>query len=77
MTFTEWPWNQYPEYINGPAYLLHGSAILPLLAAFQTTPMIPFEDIYITGLCVEKAGIKKRITSGTFRCGKYIFFLIM
>nr|CAH0110642.1 unnamed protein product [Daphnia galeata] len=66
-TYKEWPWIQYPEYINGPAYLLHGSAILPLLAAFQTTPMIPFEDIYITGLCTEKAGIKKRITSGPFR----------
>lgn len=37
---------------------MHGSAILPLLAAVQTTPMIPFEDVYLTGICAEKAGIR-------------------
>lgn len=67
MAYTDWPWNQYPEYVNGPAYLLHGSAVLPLLAACQTTPMMPFEDIYITGLCAERASVKRRFSTGTTR----------
>jgi hypothetical protein len=58
LSHEEWPWNNYPSYLSGPAYLLHGSTILPLLAASQTIPMIYLEDIYLTGLCAEMAGIK-------------------
>ncbi|EFX82405.1 hypothetical protein DAPPUDRAFT_241308 [Daphnia pulex] len=60
----EWPWNTYPNYVNGPAYLIHQTAILPLLAAIQTTPIMPFEDIYITGICSEKAGVVTQYSSG-------------
>jgi hypothetical protein len=37
-----------------------GSAISSLLAAAQTTPYFPFDDVYLTGLCTAKAGIKVR-----------------
>lgn len=47
----------------GPAVLIPGSTIVPLLAAFQTTPMMPFDDVYYTGICTEKAGIKPRFSS--------------
>ncbi|KAI9566052.1 troponin C [Daphnia sinensis] len=63
-----WPWTTYPDYIQGSAYLIHGDLILPLLAAFQTTPMIPFEDVFLTGIAAEKAGIKKRFSQGQPRC---------
>ncbi|KAI9561344.1 hypothetical protein GHT06_012301 [Daphnia sinensis] len=65
ITLEAWPWNTYPDYIIGPAYLIHGSSILPLLAAMQTTPINPFEDVYVTGICPEKAGIKVLYSSGT------------
>ncbi|XP_032784330.2 beta-1,3-galactosyltransferase 5 isoform X1 [Daphnia magna] len=64
ITLDAWPWSSYPNYINGPVYLLHGSTVLPLLAAIQTTPMIPFEDVYLTGICPEKVGIKTLFSSG-------------
>ncbi|XP_045032181.1 lactosylceramide 1,3-N-acetyl-beta-D-glucosaminyltransferase-like [Daphnia magna] len=60
ISYAEWPWNEYPPYILGAISLTSGSSIHPLLAACQTTPMLPFEDVYFFGLCAEKAGIKTR-----------------
>ncbi|KAI9563633.1 hypothetical protein GHT06_011097 [Daphnia sinensis] len=57
ITVEEWPWSQYPPYFFGPAVLIPGNTVLPLLAACQTTPMMPFDDVYLTGMCTEKAGI--------------------
>ncbi|EFX72200.1 hypothetical protein DAPPUDRAFT_110913 [Daphnia pulex] len=51
ITYEEWPWSHYPTYYLGPAVLITGSAIHSLLAAFQTTPMMPFDDVYYTGIC--------------------------
>ncbi|XP_046638220.1 beta-1,3-galactosyltransferase 5-like [Daphnia pulicaria] len=66
ISFEEWPWNQYPEYITGGTILIPGSAIIPLLAASQTTPMMPFDDVYLTGLCTEKAGLKIHFSPSIF-----------
>ncbi|XP_057368424.1 beta-1,3-galactosyltransferase 5-like [Daphnia carinata] len=65
VTYQEWPWNTYPSYFGGPAYLLHGTAILPLLAACQTTPMISLEDLYWTGICAEKADVNINFSSNS------------
>ncbi|KAK4010686.1 hypothetical protein OUZ56_019817 [Daphnia magna] len=65
VTYQEWPWNTYPGYLGGPAYLLHGSAILPLLAACQTTPMLSLEDLYWTGICAEKADVNIYFSSNS------------
>ena len=54
--FDEWPRNTYPQQI-WDHYLLTHEAIVPLLAAVQTTPVMPLEDIYITGICAEKANV--------------------
>ncbi|XP_057368016.2 beta-1,3-galactosyltransferase 5-like [Daphnia carinata] len=64
ITFEEYPWNTYPNYMSGPAYVLHGSTIRLLLAACQTTPMIRLEDVYITSMCAEKAGVKMQFSVG-------------
>ncbi|XP_057376918.1 uncharacterized protein LOC130698155 [Daphnia carinata] len=56
-TVEERPWSQYPPYFFDPAVLMPGNTILSLLAACQTTPMMPFDDVYLTGMCTEKAGI--------------------
>ena len=58
ISFDEWPWKHYPHYYLGPAVLIQGNTILRLLAAIQTTPMMPFDDVYYSGICTEKAGIK-------------------
>ncbi|XP_057380469.1 beta-1,3-galactosyltransferase 5-like [Daphnia carinata] len=60
----EWPWIDYPPYFLGAAVLMHGSTIVPLLAACQTTPMMPFDDVYIYGICTEKANIRLHHSSG-------------
>jgi hypothetical protein len=39
-----------------------GITIGPLLAASQTTPFLPFDDTFLTGLCTAKAAIKVRIS---------------
>ncbi len=57
ISFEEWPWNNYPQYLSGPAIILTKRAIVPLLAAMQTTPMMPFEDVYLSGICAEKANV--------------------
>lgn len=53
-----WPWSTYPTYVSGGCYLIDSSAIGPLLAAAQTTPYFPFEDLYINGLCARKAEVQ-------------------
>ncbi len=67
MSYEQWPWNQYHPFLMGGAVLMPQSTIVPLLAAFQTTPLVPFEDVYLSGMCSEKAGIKLYFSSNTFR----------
>jgi hypothetical protein len=65
MTFEDWPWNEYPPYFLGPAVLFPSRTILPLLAALQTTPMMPIDDVYYSGMCTEKAGVGLRFSSNS------------
>uniref|UniRef100_A0A0P5PW89 Hexosyltransferase n=1 Tax=Daphnia magna TaxID=35525 RepID=A0A0P5PW89_9CRUS len=53
-----WPWSKYPAFVSGGGYLLGRDTIQPLLAAVQTTPLFPLEDVYLTGICARKARIK-------------------
>ncbi|EFX64959.1 hypothetical protein DAPPUDRAFT_14446, partial [Daphnia pulex] len=63
----EYPWSHYPNYVSGPAYFMHASVVIPLLAASQTIPFNPFEDVFLTGMCTEKAGVKMRYSAGSPR----------
>ena len=55
----QWPWKDYPQQsLSRSAYILTHEAIVPLLAAIQTTPMTNYEDIYLTGICAEKANVE-------------------
>ena len=56
----EWPWQTSPDYLLGPSVLIPGKTITPLLAAAQTTPYYHIDDLYLTGLCNQKANIKLR-----------------
>ncbi|XP_045036593.1 uncharacterized protein LOC116932905 isoform X3 [Daphnia magna] len=76
ISYEEWPWIDYPPYFLGAAVLMHGSTIVPLLAACQTTPMMPFDDVYLYGICTEKANITLHHSSGPTRCSSiFAFFL--
>jgi hypothetical protein len=57
----EWPWIGYPPHLDGSSQMLSGNAILPLLSAIQTTPMLASsidDDVYYSGICPEKADIQ-------------------
>ena len=66
ISFEEWPWTNYPSYFFGPAIVLPQSTITPLFAASQTIPLMPIDDVYLTGICTEKAKIKLRFSSNSF-----------
>ena len=44
-----------PEYFARGTIVMTKSAIVPLLAACQTVPMMPFDDVYLTGILAAKA----------------------
>ena len=57
MTYEEYPWHNYPNYLSGCSYLIVGKALHPLLAAAQTVPYHAFDDLYLTGFCSERANV--------------------
>ena len=61
-----WPWSRLPKYLDGPCYLISGSAVGPLLAAAQTTPYFISEDVYLFGLCSRKVGVLIRSSTRYF-----------
>lgn len=46
-----WPLKEFPRFVLGGAYLMGRPAVPRLLAAAQVTPVLPLEDVYVTGLC--------------------------
>ncbi|XP_057376818.1 beta-1,3-galactosyltransferase 2-like [Daphnia carinata] len=65
LTYEEWPWGDYPRYFFGPGVLFPGNTIVPMLASFQTTPMLHIDDLYYSGICVERAGIRIRYSTNS------------
>jgi hypothetical protein len=69
--YIEYPWSNYPNRLSEGAYFMHTSVVIPLLAASQTTPFptarAAYEEIFLTGMCAEKAGVKMRYSAGSPR----------
>lgn len=63
MSYEAWPWLTYPNFLVGSCIVLSGSAIAPLLAGFQVTPYIPFDDVYLTGLVTRRVNSSIRVLS--------------
>lgn len=62
----------FPPFVTGPAYFFTGDAAKPLLEAAtndRTGPLY-LEDVYVTGIAAEKAGIK------VSDCLLFIFFKV-
>lgn len=65
VSYELWPWATYPYYMYGASILISGSAISPLLNAIKSTPYFPFDDLYVLGICANKAKVKL-LTSDRF-----------
>ena len=54
-----YPDERYPPYLQGSAYVFTGSLLSPLYscALDPRTPLIPFEDVFITGLCTRQLNL--------------------
>jgi hypothetical protein len=57
LSYENYPWVELPLYVFGGFYIIAKEAISPLLAAAQTTPYFPFEDVYLSGFCASKANV--------------------
>ena len=45
-----WPWSTYPAFCNGYVYALSPEAALKLVLASKSTPLLPLDDIFVTGV---------------------------
>ncbi|KAL1479587.1 hypothetical protein MTO96_051735 [Rhipicephalus appendiculatus] len=59
-----YPKATYPDYVNGPAYLISGDSVSVLLRSASAVPYFFIEDVYVTGLVAETAGIRRENDSG-------------
>ncbi|XP_049792538.1 beta-1,3-galactosyltransferase 1-like [Schistocerca nitens] len=46
-----------PDYLTGPSYAVAGWALAPLLRAALRTPLLPLEDVFVTGVAARAAGL--------------------
>jgi len=58
--------DMYPQYVNGPFYILSQSVISCILQQAVEEPFNPMEDVYVTGILAEKCGYS-RLHNGLFR----------
>ncbi|XP_077498625.1 beta-1,3-galactosyltransferase 5-like [Amblyomma americanum] len=49
----------YPDYLNGPAYLMSGAALSLLEENSRYVPYFFIEDVYVTGLVADRAGVER------------------
>ncbi|XP_057672478.1 beta-1,3-galactosyltransferase 1-like [Diorhabda carinulata] len=47
----------YPNFLSGTGYLMSMDVTKRLIDAAIRTPLIHLEDVYLTGICAEKAGV--------------------
>ncbi|RXG71566.1 Beta-1,3-galactosyltransferase 1 [Armadillidium vulgare] len=49
---------KYPNYLSGTSYVISGNIAKKLLGAALDTPYFHLEDVFITGICAKKIGVK-------------------
>ena len=55
----------YPPYCSGCAYLIAQHLLPSMLAATEYIPLIPIEDVYITGILAKVIGLLSLLVHGT------------
>jgi hypothetical protein len=51
--------NMFPYFVTGPAYVISGDALRPLYRSSINLTPIYLEDVYMTGIAAEDAGVKR------------------
>uniref|UniRef100_A0A1I8QF63 Hexosyltransferase n=2 Tax=Stomoxys calcitrans TaxID=35570 RepID=A0A1I8QF63_STOCA len=52
--------DKYPPYLSGSGYLMSMDVVPRLYEAALNTSLIYLEDVYVTGMCAEKAHLQRR-----------------
>ncbi|KZS16570.1 Uncharacterized protein APZ42_017168 [Daphnia magna] len=64
--FQQWPWQRFPLYFHGPGIVITRSSIRPLLTAIQIAPYFVWDDMYLFGLCTDRAGVHRHLSNEFF-----------
>lgn len=59
-----YPMEVYPIYMSGAAYVISVDAVRTLLETSSRFPVLPVEDVYITGILAVAGGVRRMSTSG-------------
>lgn len=59
MPYYMYPQDEYPQYLSGSGYLMSMDVVPQLYKASLNTSLIYLEDVYVTGMCAEKAHLKR------------------
>ncbi|CAG0922543.1 unnamed protein product [Notodromas monacha] len=52
--------NKFPNFVTGPAYAFTSDVLPKLVAMARATPYLKLEDVYVTGVLADRAGIERR-----------------
>lgn len=63
----EYPFDVYPQYVQGPAYLLTRSAVHDLYEKSLEGNFLKFKDVYVTGIVAESANIYRKYIDQVLR----------
>lgn len=55
-----YPKNNFPRFLSGAGYFMSRDVAAKLYGASLTTPILHLEDVYVTGLCAEKAEVQPK-----------------
>ncbi|CAN7989056.1 unnamed protein product, partial [Ixodes hexagonus] len=56
---TMYPNSRFPSFLNGPAYLMSGDSPRILANGSKSVPYLPLEDVFLTGIVADSAGLRK------------------
>ena len=63
ISYEEYPNNTYPDYYNGPGYVLSMKHVRGILHVYRSVDFLPaVEDVYV-GLCLKKLGVTLNATA--------------
>ncbi|KAK6733086.1 hypothetical protein RB195_017072 [Necator americanus] len=57
VTYDEYPGESYPEYCFGVAYVLHRTAVLPMLSVLPQMKYFWIDDVFVTGFMARAATV--------------------
>lgn len=65
-SYHNYPFNIYPDFVFGPAYLMTGDSIKLLYNASTKMKMFHLEDVYVTGFVAERVNVERINLPGMF-----------